>query len=1000
MYSAFIACCFLLLFLPVQAQELSYRQYTIKEGLSGSIVYHSLQDANGFIWFATNQGVSRFDGRSFKNFTRKDGLPDNDIIKLYIDKHNTVWFISLSGVPAVYYKGVIRSLNYPGVSAIEEDKLTDSIFLLGRYVKNNISYYGYYSSFNEPGKWAFANRFRKALRMEDVFNLPMLRASGRSTGFYYSLISHQKGVLVIKKQAGNDTSLQFSNNFYIPFTSNSFVSALRDKNAVVFHNFNELYYADSSGIQQVLSLKKIGINIDKETDLSSLYFENDSTVWLCTRNKGLIKITHFLKPEKTFQYYFVNSFCTSILKDAEGGYWLTTHNEGVFYLPNLFFYTLSGHREIAAKDVRCIKAIDAQNLAAGFADGTIIKIRHADKKITFLEKWTTLHKNNRILDINPRGKDLVIASDGGLYNISAEQVYRRIFKLGGIKGFLMETDSTFVIATAAGLQYHKLGATTSQDIYSDRVTCIAGSGSQYYWGTLQGAYKRSGDTVIALGKNNPVLSGVINYITLSSDASQWIATQQGIAIIKNGITHVIKEENGLLSNTCRHLLLDGNTAWAATDKGIARIDFRWQGKILEYTVINITENDGLISNDINQLAAGGQYIWAATVHGIAFFSRNFKGNATMPPFIVIDRVVAGNKVVPAPDTVHLDYLKNNLTVEIAGVAYHNAGNIHYQYRLKGLDSSWYPVVNNSISFSALPYGQYKLEIGAFDRTRQAIASSKGLVIINQPPFWKSAWFMVLVYLISTLLLGMFFYFFYRKRQQRREQVHLVNKKIHELEVMALRAQMNPHFIFNCLNSIQHYIFTSDVVNANLYLHRFSLLIRKTLQVSPSSLISLREEIELLELYLQLEQMRLDDRMEYQLIVQKGINPEEYYIPPLIIQPYVENAVKHGITPLRDRKGNIRVEFRIIGNDLECLIEDNGIGIRSSLNNRQANTHQHISMGQSITEGRVQAMNSIREKKIILRIMDRQDANPPAVGSFVQIIFPIETDNDAYQNRHH
>jgi hypothetical protein len=586
---------------------------------------------------------------------------------------------------------------------------------------------------------------------------------------------------------------------------------------------------------------------------------------------------------------------------------------------------------------------------------------------------------------------LLVATDGGLFNVSAQQDYKNLLPIGGVKEFLIESDSSFIVACAFGLFRLKAGAKALIDIHQDRATCIAGNSRQYFWGTLKGVYKWSGDTITALGKYYPALSGIINNIALAPDAALWVATQQGVVVFKDGVTSMIKLEHGLLSNNCRDVLPDGNTTWVSTDKGISGINYQWQGNKLLYTVLNITENDGLISDDVNQVVAGGQYIWAATTRGISFFSRSYKGYSFIPPFIAIDRIVAGNTVISSADTVYLNRYKNNLAVEIAGVAYHNARKMYYQYRVNGLDSNWYPVINNSISFSALPYGQYVLEIGAFNKENQLMVASRKIVIIGNPPFWRSAWFIIFTYVISILSAGVFFYLFYRKRQQQKEQVYLVNKKISDLEVMALRAQMNPHFIFNCLNSIQHYILTADVANANLYLHRFSMLIRKILQLSPASSISLKEEIEMLELYLELEQMRLDDRMNYRIIVPDNMDCDGIYIPSMVIQPYLENAIKHGISPLRNRKGMITVEFRLTGNSLECLISDDGIGINASLQHKQSGAYQHISMGSNITENRLQAINSIRKDKIILHITDRQELDKLTTGTFVQLLFPIETE---------
>ncbi|NII25993.1 histidine kinase [Pseudoflavitalea sp. X16] len=990
----FHPCCWLICFLScflslsTRAQDLSYRQYTIKDGLPGAVVYHSVQDKDGFIWFATNQGVSRFDGRSFKNFTKKDGLPDNDVFKLYIDKHNTIWFISLSGVPAVYYKGVIRSLNCQGVSSISEDKVADSIYLIGRYGKNNEHWYGYYKAANVPGKWDFVNCFRKATYIEGSFNLPVLRASVAETRFYYAVVNRQQSALHIKTTHGYKINL-FDHGDLIdlaPFKSRSFVSVIPGKKAIVFYDLNYLYYADSNGIQTLLSLKKIGVNVSRVTDMNYVYCESDSILWLCARDKGLIKVAGFMKPEKICQRFFPNSYCTSILKDAEAGYWITTY-EGIYYLPNLNFYTLSDYKDIGTKDVRCIDAFDDQTLIAGFTDGTIAKINHATAKPAILSTWSSQNKYNRVLNIKRRGKEILAVTDGGLYAISPNESYKKIPKAVGIKGFIIESDSSFIIASATGV--HKLNPGTEKviDIYTNRATSITGSHGQYFWGSLQGVFSYTGDSVTGLGKYYPALSGIINYLILSPDTALWVATQQGVAVLKHNVTNVIKEENGLPSNNCRHVLVESNRVWVSTDKGIARINYHWQGEKLVYTVLNITENDGLISDDVNQVAKGGAYIWAATNRGISFFPVSYNGYSMIPPFIAINSVRAGNIMMPSSDTVYLDYHKNNLTVEISGVAFHNARNMHYQYRLNGVDSTWYPAINNTISFSALPYGEYVLEIGAFNKECNLIGAARKMVIINEPPIWKSTWFMVLAYMGSILLVALSFYLYYRRRQRKKEQLYQVNKKVHELEVMALRAQMNPHFIFNCLNSIQHYILQADVVNANLYLHRFSLLIRKILQLSPSSTISLREEIEMLELYLELEQMRLEDRMQYRIKMSGNLNPDDIFIPSMIIQPYVENAIKHGIAPLRDRKGMITVEFSLNGDNLECFIEDNGIGINTALQHKHAGNYQHISMGSNITESRIQAINSIRENKIILHITDRQTMNASTTGTLVQIIFP-------------
>src|SRR5258708_28481661 len=188
-------------------QELSHKQYTVKDGLPGSIVYHSLQDKDGFIWFATNQGASRFDGRTFKNFSKEDGLPDNEILKLYLDRNNHIWFISLTGVPSVYYNGKISKIDScPGVIAILEDQLTDSIFFISAYYQDGRQYYGYYQSPNIPGQWHFRAHLRVIQGPQTLFQWPILKESSpEGINFYYTIKNAKDGEVLIKTTGSEKT---------------------------------------------------------------------------------------------------------------------------------------------------------------------------------------------------------------------------------------------------------------------------------------------------------------------------------------------------------------------------------------------------------------------------------------------------------------------------------------------------------------------------------------------------------------------------------------------------------------------------------------------------------------------------------------------------------------------------------------------------------------------------------------------------------------------------
>jgi sensor histidine kinase YesM len=190
-----------------------------------------------------------------------------------------------------------------------------------------------------------------------------------------------------------------------------------------------------------------------------------------------------------------------------------------------------------------------------------------------------------------------------------------------------------------------------------------------------------------------------------------------------------------------------------------------------------------------------------------------------------------------------------------------------------------------------------------------------------------------------------------------------------------------------MSSIQYFILRTDVMNANLYLHKFSTLIRKILQYTNVSELSLTEEVKLLELYLELEKMRLKERMDFHIVINGSPDADRPVIPPMIIQPYVENAIKHGISPLQHKKGVVTLTFEESAGYIHCFIEDNGIGINASRQRSSSAEEGHTSMGNSITEHRITTINSIQQNKIILKIYDKQELSEDS-GTIVHLSFPI------------
>ncbi|AXY73250.1 hypothetical protein D3H65_04335 [Paraflavitalea soli] len=976
----------------LHGQELSYKPFTGKDGLPGSVVYHTIQDKKGFIWFATKQGVSCFDGRSFRNYTKEDGLPDNDIIKLYLDKYNNVWCISFVGIPAVFHNDtIIRFDQCTGVTAITEDLLTDSILLIAETWATGSIMQGYYGSSNHPGKWDFKPYFGKKRPYADTGRPVLRNSSPEKINFRFSANDLHTFSLCI--DSGNATQCHNGKragaqkmSFY---GNNSFSCLTENKRGILFNADGTIYYATFQRMTPVITVQELGLNT--WGDINSLFCENDSTLWICTRNKGLLRISDFLNRHRRIQSFFDQRFCTSILKDQEQGYWVTTQGDGVYYLPNLSFYSLTGYPDLLNKNVLCIVRSDKPALLAGFADGNLLELSYFPVSAKRYASWSHQNKNNRILHIWPLPLHAFLLScDNGLYKQAGH--HTTLIRPLAAKELYGAGDTVFFLGSSEGVYRLNRAFEVKEQLFGNRVTCLTGTGAQLYWGTLHGVYGYRQGTVEYYGKQYPALANIINHLAVAADSSLWVSTQQGLFIVKQGIITAIGREQGMLSNMCRHISFENNIAWVATDKGITRISYSWQRGQLRYSLSNITEEDGLPANEVNQTMPAGGYVWAATARGISWFPKDYTSRPVLHPLINITSIRAGGQALPLGDTVKVDYGVRPLLIGLSGITYRSGKQVRYEYRLQGVNNNWSSTQNNTIEFSALPFGAFTFEVRAIDKWGVRSDQAARLVIIHPPPFWKTTWFLVCTYLIMALLLGTGFYVYHHERQRKQEKEYRLRKKMHELEMMALRAQMNPHFIFNCLTSIQYHIMRADIRSAHIYLHKFSTLIRQILQHSTDSTISLYEEIKILELYLELEKLRLGGRMDYRLSISDELKRDDYSIPTMIIQPHLENAVKHGIAPLQHRKGILTVDIRKSGAYIEVVIEDNGPGIHASGITHETDEQDHISMGTGITINRIHALNALQKNKILWQVTDKQQLEPgpegSASGTIIHLSFPI------------
>ena len=968
----------------VISQQLYYKQFSTKDGLAGSTVYHSLQDRNGFMWFATNRGVSRFDGKTFRNYTTEDGLPGNDIIKLYLDKHNNVWFFAFSGVISVLSREkIIVFSQCKDVFSISENYQNDSIYLYAWHDRTP-AILSCYSSKSSNGNWQFIEKQDTLHTSLDLTRNRILRA-GTPSGYnyYFTLIDLQTNGLILTNN-NLQRFYRFPNKLVYSFSMAqivSFFSLNQSGDSLIFFNDDSIYLCTPQNFRAVLSLEQLGLKNHELYNLTNIYWENSNTLWLCAKTDGLLRITNFLSGKPEIERFFETGFCTSVTKDFEGGYWVTMHTNGIFYFPGTRFFNY-GESE---REARVVQTLSQGRVAAGYSDGSITL---ADSSGTIINSFPRLQKqnrNNRVLAIQQMlHNSLVLGTDQGIFIEKKDGAFYPLPGFPGIKGIYNNNDSIAIVAKSTGIFIINLNTGAGNRIFIPRATCVNGIGNRYLWGTLKGLYEYDNGQIRYLGDKHPLLAGTINHIAIAPDNSIWYSLPSGILVEHNRHIRYIYRENGLSGTDCRHINFENGVAWVSTDKGLNKINYSWAGDSLSFSVNTILQEDGLLSNDVHQSTVSGKYIWVATGGGVSFFEKDYHYNSSAIPKIRIGSFMTGQKELKVTDTLYLARNENNLKVELNGISYQSGSNISYRYRLLDADTSWVTSSNNVINFSSLPYGVYRFEAQIINH-RGKCSELVSIIISHPVPFWKTGWFFIIIFITGGIVLALFFYLLYRSAQKKREKELQLKKKLVDMEMMALKAQMNPHFVFNCLNSIQRYILQVDVEKANFYLHKFSMLIRQILQNSTLPNITLNEEISTLDLYLQLEKLRFKDKMNYSVSIDKNINGDQVLIPPMLVQPFVENAVIHGITPLKHREGKISIQFTMQQAQLVCRVDDNGVGL-SRVEKEIRSTHK--SMGLVMTKDRIEALNTLNDEKIKLEIINKSEQNAAAQGTLIIITFPV------------
>lgn len=606
------------------------------------------------------------------------------------------------------------------------------------------------------------------------------------------------------------------------------------------------------------------------------------------------------------------------------------------------------------------------------------------------------------------GKHLLVAASGALPMLvdPVRKTFADLHYPAGVKGealrsklgddavgtMIRKADGNFLIMGELGCYEVRAGSCQIAEIpvegFEKLIQTVARDANGHHWmGTYQGLLVTDQDFRNALSDSGFAPGKLVGAVLVRNDSTAWCGSVGVYEVVKSGRSLRKRKIFPELANQRISMIHrdKGGRIWIGGDDGLYLLNPN-ADKLQWFDFRDNIQNKPFNSNAVLEAADGRMYIGG--LNGLNYFDPALLKHREEKLNVIIAAVTVNQDDSLLTETaapLTLDWTQNSVEIQYLTPYFRNPGKLMYRYRLSGLDDAWTDNARNSrVRFTSLLPGSYTFSVAASLDGLTWSETAKPLSFVILRPWWKTWWFTAALLLAVS---GLAYWLFKRRLWAIKRQTAL-REHMAELEMRALRAQMNPHFIFNCLNSINRYIVKSDNATASLYLTRFAKLIRLILDNSNSKKVLLSNELEALKLYIEMERIRFDNQFDYQFILGEDVHPDSIEVPSLIIQPYVENAIWHGLLH-KESHGSLWIRIRMLDEcTLECMVEDNGVGRGKAAEFRSKSATGKKSLGMKLTEDRIAVLNQYARTNASVAIVDLVDDHGQAAGTRVIVKIPV------------
>ncbi|MCL6524289.1 MAG: histidine kinase [Thermoflavifilum sp.] len=883
-----------------RAQPFTARYFSISQGMPSQAVYNCVQDKRGFLWIATENGIARFDGFQFRHYGIADGLLDSDILSVLIDSTGTVWALPFQKAP-VYYDDSTDSF-HPLKTLFEKDFRSYRGFVLSDTDVAISDIHGQTYVIDSRDRQITDSLYFSAL-VNHLFKFDQQT---------YGVLLPKKYLLVRQHRVIAQKSLPF----YVRFS-------LAQQSTLYCGNHNRLLKIDAN-TGKILRIRRLPFAI-RQIDKAPLGI-------YVTSLQGevyLLDTVHLRLQQKIWQNGSVNE----VYDPGKGLVWISTKEQGLIMLRSQQISSILQQVDPQAANWNAVLATD-DNIIAGNNHGEIF-IQHG-QYIHKVALTTSLNIDAWIRDIFYNKPYFLIVSQLGLYQFKPGKRLIHIFpQYQGFKTAARLNDSTYFLGTHGKLFlcYYHQGIYHLQTLHTGkRITAIAPiSAEECYVGSEDGVYHFLKGQMIKLNIDGRIGQQKIH--ALAIDQRKWIWVAYGgdslLAFHRGKLMLAIRTGEHFPGNIIKCLYADGNYIWVGTNNCLGKIQVVYRTDVHVQTTF-FSLSDGLAGNQINDIEKNRGRLYVATSNGISYFPDTLSIPATDIPVYIMG-IHAGKKHFTGTENIHpvFSYRENHVRIDLAAVDYSGLPGVWFRYKLN--EHKWVISKDPTVYLYELPPGNYTFFVQAIRRDGLPSAWLTRFSFEIQAPFFVKPIFWITLLSILFITAGTITWQTLRKKHQRRIKELEQQKKLMDLEMQMMRAQVNPHFIFNTLNAIKQMIYDKEIQQATKYLDKFSAFLRANIYTRQDALISLQQELEYLKQYLELEKLRFGDQFDYQIKVNQFLESMQFQVPALILQPIVENAIKHGIRKLKHQKGYIEVQVTASENICYIRITDNGPGLPNHLN---------------------------------------------------------------------